>query len=190
MSEQLGTIRPMDWIEVRDELVSATPSSPLTLCGIHRPGIYAWWDRTAALARFWPDSFPQVDPAKPLYIGIARTTLAERAGRMHLEKTRMSTIRRSLAALLVDELRLLRGVAVDPRRRTKFSLAPAEEQRLTDWMVTHLQATWVLHPMPKDVEKDIIERVMPPLNYDHATSGPYAKPLQAHRDQLLVRVVP
>lgn len=192
MKEQLssrakGYNQAVEWIEVRDKLVNATPASPLTLSGIDKPGVYAWWDLKGALARFWPSGFPQVDSAKPLYVGIARTTLAERAGRMHLEKTRVSTIRRSLAALLVDELVLLPGIAVDPRRRTSFRLDPAAEQRLTDWMTTYLQTTWVPHSSPKNVEKGIIEKLTPPLNYDHATKGPYAEPLQAHRDQLLFR---
>lgn len=98
----------------------------------------------------------------------------------------MSTIRRSLAALLVDELRLLPGITVDPRCRTKFRSAPPAEQRLTNWMTKHLQMTWMLHPMPKDFEEDIIKRLTPPLNYEHATNGPYAKPLQMHTDQLLL----
>lgn len=178
----------MDWIEIRDGLVNAAPASPLTLSSIESSGVYAWWDPNGALARFWPNGFPQVDPVRPLYVGIARTTLAERAGKMHLEKTRMSTIRRSLAALLVDEMVLLPGIVVDPRRRTKFSLAPAAEQRLTNWMTAHLQTTWMTHLSPNDVEKEIIENLAPPFNHDHATKGPYAKPLQAHRDQLLVRV--
>ncbi|MFL4477937.1 GIY-YIG nuclease family protein [Paeniglutamicibacter sp. ORCA_105] len=180
----------MEWIEVCNVLGTATPASPLTLSSIDKPGVYAWWDPKGALARFWPTGFPQVDPAKPLYVGIARTTLAERAGKMHLEKTRISTIRRSLVALLVDDLLVLPEIVVDPRRRTKFSLAPAAEQLLTNWMITHLQTTWVLHPTPEDVEKDIIKKIAPPLNYAHATKGPYAKPLQAHRDQLLTRVAP
>lgn len=187
-SGHLGTIKTMDCMEIRDELVKAKPTLALKLIEIDAPGVYAWWDPNGALASFWPKGFPDVDPAKPLYVGIARTTLAERAGKMHLEKTRMSTIRRSLAALLVDELDLLRGIAVDPRRRTKFSLATAAEPRLTHWMITHLRTTWVLHPSPEEVEKEIIEKLTPPLNHDHATKGPYAKPLQAHRDRLLIRV--
>ena len=190
MSEHLGTIMPMDWIEVRDELIRATPASPLALFDNDRPGIYAWWDPSGALTRFWPAGFPQVDPTEPLYIGIARTTLAERGGEMHLENTRMSTIRRSLAALLVDELHLLPGAAVDlnPRNRTKFSLGPAAEQRLTSWMKTHLRVTWILHPTPGDFEKDIVKRLTPPLNHTYATKGPYAKPLQVHREKLLGRM--
>lgn len=110
-------------------VVSASPASPMTLCDIDAPGFYAWWDPAGALARL-PDGFPEVITVMPLYIGIAQKTLAERAGKIHLEKTRMSTIRRSLAALLVDELFLLPGIAVDIQRRTKFSLAPASAAQL------------------------------------------------------------
>lgn len=82
----------------------------------------------------------------------------------------------------IRELRLLPGIAVDPRRRTKFSLAPAAEQRLTNWMTTHLQVTLMLHPVPEDLEKDIVKELTPPLNYDYAAKGrSYAKPLQIHR---------
>lgn len=68
----------------------------------------------------WPMGFPAVVISRPLYVGIARTTLAVRGSEMHLKTTRMSTLRRSLVALLVDELKL-RGQIV-PGPGQKFGL--------------------------------------------------------------------
>lgn len=163
----------MDWTEVQDALLAATPTSPRELLTIEKRGVYAWWDLNATLALFWPLGFPSVEPAKPLYVGSASTTLMERGGEMHLgNECRWSTIRRSLAALLVDELNLLPGLTIDRRQAAKFYLAPENEQRLTDWMVTNLEVTWVLLPTIGDIEKNIIKKLTPPLNYFHATKGP------------------
>lgn len=93
-------IGSIDWNEVHSELVTATPISPLELLSIEKPGVYAWWDLHGVLSSFWPEGFPEVDPTEPLYVGIAETALMERGGEIHLEKTRMSTMRRSLSALL------------------------------------------------------------------------------------------
>ncbi|MDJ0318356.1 GIY-YIG nuclease family protein [Arthrobacter antibioticus] len=178
----------MEWNEVQLALLTATPTSPLELFNVGMPGVYAWWDLQGALSPFWPEGFPEVNVAKPLYVGIAKKTLALRGGEMHLKRTsHWSTIRRSLAALLVDDLDILPGFVVDQRQRAKFDLAPETEHRVTDWMVGNLQVTWVLHPTPADVEKDIIKKLTPPLNYDHATKGPYARPLKVHRGRLLLR---
>lgn len=143
-------------------------------------GIYAWWDLDAALANQYPAGFPPVDAAHPLYIGIAeRQGLAARGLKMHLKRTRMSGLRRSLAALLRDEL--ARSSKVVAARGGMFGLTPAADVELTNWMLQHLRVTWVTHPAPSAVERDIVGAELPPLNYDHATHGPYAAHMRALR---------
>jgi hypothetical protein len=148
-------------------------------------GIYAWWDTRSALADHYPADFPAVDHARPLYIGIAeRQSLAARGLKMHLKRTRMSGLRRSLSALLRDELGLVSQVVA--ARGGMFSLTPAADAALTDWMLRHLRVTWISHPVPSAIEGPIVGAELPPLNYDYATHGPYARPMRALRADLRV----
>ena len=86
-------------------------------------------------------------------------------------KTGSSTVRRSLAALLTDELAL---VAV-PRNLTKpdgsanFGLDVASEERLSAWMEQRLSlATWSKHEdaILDEIETAVVRRLRPPLNLD------------------------
>lgn len=168
------------WQEVRAELLAAPLQPPTALGNEPSTGVYAWWDSGAALAGRFPSDFPRVDPARPLYIGIAeRQGLDARGLKMHLKRTRMSGLRRSLAALLRDELELSSQVVA--ARGGMFGLTPAANAALTDWMLRHLSVTWVVHPKPSDVEGSIVGFELPPLNYDHATHGPYAARMRALR---------
>lgn len=134
------------------------------------PGLYAFYgDETG-----WKQlSLTPAFDDQPLYVGKAEKSLNGRDVATHFAvgKTGSSTVRRSLAALLVDDLNL---VAV-PRNLTKpdgsanFSLEPGSDQRLSEWMDSRLKlATWV---KPDGVELNQIETVVlrqlqPPLNLD------------------------
>lgn len=171
------------WQEVRAELLAAQLQPPSALGKEPSTGIYAWWDSGAALADHYPSDFPPVDHARPLYIGIAeRQGLDARGLKMHLKRTRMSGLRRSLAALLRDELELSSQVIV--ARGGMFGLTPAADAALTDWMLRHLSVTWVALPHPSAVEGAIVGAELPPINYDHATHGPYAARMRALRTDL------
>lgn len=167
----------------REELLAARPVTPLALGKVPQTGVYAWWDLDSALSAHYPSAFPAVHPNRPLYIGLAaRQGLASRGLDMHLKRTRVSGLRRSLSALLWNELDLVPGVL--PARGGMFGLAKDLEPRLTDWMLDHLSVTWVIHDEPTQVESEIISAELPPLNYDHATHGPYA----AHMRQLRAKL--
>jgi hypothetical protein len=169
-------------------MLTAPLQPPTALGNELSTGVYAWWDSGAALAGLFPTDFPPVDPARPLYIGIAeRQGLDARGLRMHLKRTRMSGLRRSLAALLRDELGLTSQVV--PARGGMFGLTPAADVALTDWMLSHLSVTWVPHARPRAVEGAVVASELPPLNYDHATHGPYAAPMRALRADLRARVL-
>jgi hypothetical protein len=47
-------------------------------------------------------------------------------------------------------------------------------------MITHLRVSWCEHPAPRDVEKQIINALRPPLNVEHA-SGPTRDIVKAAR---------
>jgi hypothetical protein len=119
-------------------------------------GVYAWW---AA-----PSIFPSL-PGAPnendrslrlLYLGRA-TSLRGRILRNHLRRSGSSTLRRTLAGLLVSEG--YRTTWTD-----RVVLVPEDEARLTAWMYAHLRLTWAEDAEPASIEAELVRRLHPPLN--------------------------
>lgn len=137
------------------------------------PGLYAWWAPPTIL----PDMPGPAHPGDPglrlLYIGLA-TALRSRLGQNHMRRSGSSTLRRTLAGLLLD----------DEGYRTRWTdrvvLVDEDEVRLTEWMTTNLRVSWCTHPEPRQVEGDVISTLRPPLNVDHA-SGPVCDVVKAAR---------
>jgi hypothetical protein len=108
---------------------------------------------------------------RPLYVGKAESgSLLARDVNTHLAdgRTGSSTLRRSLAALLRDNLNL-RAQPRNPARPSHFSnygLEPASDQRLTAWMIANLElAVWPYSGSGlSKIESAAIERLCPPLN--------------------------
>ncbi|PPH83921.1 GIY-YIG nuclease family protein [Rathayibacter sp. AY1D9] len=175
----------MDWTDQRDALLGAVPAVPDALRDLRSPSIYAWWDLDGAPTQFWPTGFPDVVTSRPLYVGIARTTLAVRGGGMHLKTTRISTLRRSLVALLVDELELRDQIVPGPGQ--KFGLTAEGDSLLNFWMGNNLHVTWHDTPEPGAHERLIVGDLMPPLNDVFAHDGPYWKAMRARHKELRAR---
>lgn len=137
------------------------------------PGLYAWWASPDVLPTLFGPPHPSIPNLRLLYVGIA-TKLRSRLGSNHLGRTGSSTLRRTLAGLLLD----------DEQYRTRWAdrvvLVDDDERRLTDWMVEHLRVSWCEHPTPRDAEEPIIHMLRPPLNVDHAT-GPALELVKAAR---------
>jgi len=119
----------------------------------------------------------------PLYIGIAESeTLAERIVGCHLSRTRGSALRRSLSALLVDELNLgshiIRGSQARP---SKYGMEPEGERILTDWMLANLRVAWLECAGPGAIEGSLIASLLPPLNDVYAAGSPYRTAMRALR---------
>jgi hypothetical protein len=119
-------------------------------------GVYAWWAT--------PDVFPDlpgpvnehVPALRMLYLGKA-TTLRGRILRNHLRRSGNSTLRRTLAGLMLP----------DGYRTTwtdRVVLIPEDEARLTAWMHANLRLTWAQDPEPASVEATLVRRLHPPLN--------------------------
>lgn len=108
---------------------------------------------------------------RPLYVGKAEASLAARDVRTHFAtgRTGSSTLRRSLAALLVAELDLV-ACPRNPARPGHFSnygLEPDGDERLSRWMAENLRlAVWVSPPdvVLADVETEVLHLMVPPLN--------------------------
>lgn len=110
---------------------------------------------------------------RPLYVGKAEDSLVTRDLHTHFAsgKTGQSSPRRSLAALLVDDLKLVamprRPADPEPDKWTHYALEPDGDDRLTDWMLRHLRlAAWTCdRPVALGkLERLVMAEVQPPLN--------------------------
>ncbi|WP_131801755.1 GIY-YIG nuclease family protein [Klenkia soli] len=127
-------------------------------------GLYAWWGRFGALPGISGPRHPTA-PVQLLYVGIApngstsRSTLRSRVVGDHIRGTTgSSTLRRSLAALLVEQQ------AWRSRWTTRPVLVNKDELALSDWMAQTLHVSWAEHPEPWTVESAVIAELEPPLN--------------------------
>ncbi|MDW3847706.1 GIY-YIG nuclease family protein [Micromonospora sp. BRA006-A] len=119
-------------------------------------GVYAWWAAPSVLPDL-PGPPNDSDPSRRmLYLGRA-TSLRGRILRNHLRRSGSSTLRRTLAGLLVSEG--YRTTWTD-----RVVLVPEDEVRLTAWMHEHLRLTWAEDPEPSVIEAELVRRLHPPLN--------------------------
>lgn len=131
-------------------------------------GLYAFHAEPDAWAEL---GLVYASPHQPLYVGKAERSLHGRDVRTHFAtgRTGTSTLRRSLAALLVGRLNLV-AVPRNPARRdgrASFGLEEDGDRRLTEWMVARLRlATWISRGESRlaDVESAVLQHLRPPLN--------------------------
>jgi hypothetical protein len=128
-------------------------------------GLYAWWADPAVLSALPGPPHTADASTRLLYIGKA-LNLRRRVNQNHLLHSGSSTLRRTLAGLL------LATEGYQTRWTTRVVLIDADEARLTAWMFAHLRLTWCQHATPAEVEPEIIATLGPPLNLDHAR-GPF-----------------
>ena len=119
-------------------------------------GVYAWWAAPSVLPDLPGPPNESVPSLRLLYLGRA-TSLRGRILRNHLRRSGSSTLRRTLAGLLVSE-----------GYRTTYTdrvvLVSEDEARLTAWMYAHLRLTWAEDAEPATIEAELVRRVHPPLN--------------------------
>ncbi|MDP9794052.1 hypothetical protein J2S43_002564 [Catenuloplanes nepalensis] len=130
-------------------------------------GVYAWWAAPSVLPDL-PGPANEKDPSlRLLYVGRAGN-LRGRILRNHLRRSGSSTLRRTLAGLLLADG--YRTMWTD-----RVVLVPEHEVRLTAWMHTHLRLTWAEDPDPEPVEAELVWRLHPPLNV-HGVSPEHLQP--------------
>lgn len=138
-------------------------------------GIYGWW---------FDIDLPGIDSHQALthgsnrlcYVGIAprapasgrasRGTLRKRIRRQHLgNRIGSSTLRRTLAALLCNELSLDIGQR-KVGRRTRYFMSVTDERKLTDWLGKHASLSFHVAESGWGIEKYLIggSSVILPLN--------------------------
>lgn len=169
---------PLPWTSNRDAAIADLSTSlhqvgdlPTQLPA--ESGLYAWWAAPHVLAGLPGSSHPHVGGYRLLYVGIA-SNLRRRILQNHLRRSGSSTLRRTLAGLLME------SQGYRTRRTDRVVLIDSDEIRLTAWMDTHLRLSWSEHTAPREVEQAIIEKLTPPLNVDHA-SGPLRDAVKAAR---------
>jgi hypothetical protein len=126
-----------------------------------------------------PAGFPGIsNVAEPshrlLYLGIA-TQLRRRIVGNHLRRSGSSTLRRTLAGLLMAS-EGYRTMWTD-----RVVLTPADDARLTTWMYGHLALTWAAVSEPRAVEIDLIRQLRPPLNVESSLAGELRDAVKAAR---------
>lgn len=127
---------------------------------------------------------PAAAPHGVLYVGAAPVSLVGRdvRGHFHSGRTASSTLRCSLAALLVDELELTLVPRSPGARTGRFALTPDAEDRLTAWMRRHLRLT----TLPVDAAdvpaaaRRAVQELAPPLNLKE-TGHPWPALVQKRR---------
>lgn len=151
------------------------------------PGLYAIY----ADVSVWSE-LGLTNPAedRPLYVGKSDTNVLNRDVNDHFAtgRTGWSTLRRSLAALLVDRLELVAQPRTldNPSYFDKYGLEPEGDARLTEWMRQHLRLS--IWPAPSGAEVAPIEatalaQLAPALNLERAQS-PWRVEVRAARARM------
>lgn len=148
----------LDRTEEAFRLLSGTPLGiDVAVKGLSRgSGVYAWWAPPSVLPDLPGPANRTVPSLRMLYLGRA-TSLRGRILRNHLRRSGSSTLRRTLAGLLLSEG--YRTTWTD-----RVVLVPEDEKRLTAWMSAHLRLTWAEDPEPAAVEAELVRHLHPPLN--------------------------
>jgi hypothetical protein len=158
-------------LEKHPTLVAAS-DWPADLQDINQPGLYSWWVDTSGARTLTQGLRHPIKPGR-IYAGqtgatkwpsgnAGAMTLRKRIGSNHLDgRIRGSTFRLTLAAILARPERLR---ITEPGQLDRDS-----EQRLSQWMRTHLQVA--VHPFSDrdsllDLEGHVLEELDPPLNLD------------------------
>jgi hypothetical protein len=159
--------------------LSATRSSLTNLTAPPAPGVYAFFLRPGA-------ALPGVRAATDgfVYVGLS-SDLAQREFGTHFQpgQSGFSTLRRSLGALLIDELDLQplpRGAGLSDTNFRNYRFDGPGEQRLSTWMYENLEVAVHAVPDPRLLERTLIESAGPPLNLT-LWSNPDAAMIKAAR---------
>lgn len=154
----------------------------------YKPGIYAIY--------FIGEKFPLegCSPAKDeiIYLGKTESSQAHRDEHTHFAsgKTGSSTLRRSIGALLRDELSLVpvlrNDIDFDAGRKSFFKFDELSEEKLTKWMKDNLALSFYeCDETPAEIdatESQLIAETKPVLNIDSKNpDNPFAKTIKAAR---------
>jgi hypothetical protein len=165
-----------------EEILDALRANAVPLDDVRAPsapGVYAWFLDDARVLPSLPAQGPD-----PIYVGLS-SDLAVREYNTHFKagQSGFSTLRRSLGALLKDELHLRaqpRGTGASSTNYRNYRFDDAGEAVLSGWMREHLLVA--VHPCadPDGNETDLIALACPPLNLTK-WANPHAAEIKALR---------
>lgn len=98
-----------------------------------------------------------------IYTGIASESLRQRVYHYHFvgNDASSSTLRKSIGSLFGYDLILRKE---SDTKHKKFQ--PADEEKLTEWMISNLLLVFVENADPEPLEEKLIAELNPPLNLD------------------------
>lgn len=131
----------------------------------------------------------QVERNTLLYVGKTESSQIERDAKEHFAtgKTGHSTLRRSIGALLLDELNLKpqprSNTQTSARKYINYKFDDEGEARLTEWMLSHLGIGFYECDKSeiKALEKALIKLAVPALNIQGNLSSPFYNELDLAR---------
>lgn len=120
----------------------------------------------------------------PVYVGVSGN-LAQREFNTHFVagQTGFSTLRRSIGAILKDQLHLRarpRGTGISKTNFTNYRFDDTGEQRLSAWMHEQLRVAVARVDEPDALERELIALACPPLNL-RGWPNPEARTIRALR---------
>jgi hypothetical protein len=114
---------------------------------------------------------PRIVEGTILYVGKSESSIKKRVYKSHFSnnKTGSSTVRRSLGAILKEDLELEPiPRSIKEKKFRDYAFIYEGEVRLTNWMVNNLSVSFYDYPHGKkqinDLESKIIKRLIPVLN--------------------------
>jgi hypothetical protein len=154
-------------------------------------GFYAWWIKPGSVPGVPPRPHPTAPKRHLLYVGIApgratsRQTIRSRVLNNHLRgNTGSSTFRLSLAALLMEPLRL------QPlRKEKKIVLQRDDNSALSEWQRSNLWISWCERDNPWTIEAQVIAAMKPPLNLAGNAAHPFHTTMTAARTRFRAAAV-
>lgn len=158
-------------------------SGPMSIADVHHipvePGIYHIYSDCPIGWLNWSPS------SGPTYIGQAADGLRRRIEKVHAGDTGRSTLRRTLGALLKEQL----GLDARPRPSkdepkavnfTNYVFELGGDERLTTWMTEHLSVSFLVCLDTKGPKDASIAEHEPPLNIT-GWQNPFAPEIRAAR---------
>ena len=148
------------------------------------PGCYAL---VADPAVFGNLGFEAVYRQAVLYVGKSEDSVRNRVSRTHLlrDRTGSSTLRRSIGALLREDVNLQpqpRSPKRSQRDITNYKFDSAGEARLTDWIGANLRVIGLAASDLAATENNLISKHRPPLNLTGWTN-PHGPMIRSARKQ-------
>lgn len=183
----LAEIKTPERLYSRDEALIFRKKFPF----VENNGVYAWYFLNKPHRKISLENCHSVEYENQtlylLYIGIAphsdasKQTLRKRIQTHFKRNIYRSTLRRTLASLLKNELTLS---SYRSKKRNRPRLCDDGENKLSKWICENAYVTWSYVEQPWLYEQEIIESLCLPLNLQYNQDHPFFEKLSKKRRKL------